>query len=292
MFIYEWLGLGQSVVSKSAGLEVNLRKDHPSAFAYAETLPKVSDILAILKAHSIAIDALEKNHISEGILFGPDVSEDLWRIQSSSDYPKCTGTALMLYALKKHDIDLQELLKYSWGWDVAPAGDGVSLYIEKQRADIEAVLQQQDPDELPDRDDGVWKQILSALKEHDEKIQDLRKKFGIPEKDSKCGVFSGGGKAEVQTEIKLVFSEIFNGCFRVCYIEGGYYYIHHHKRSGPDDSYSLYYKETTESFSDINDGPRGPGEPAESIGTSIGRTHSSWDEAIRAAEEDYLQYRK
>ena len=92
---------------------------------------------------------------------------------------------------------------------------------------------------------------------------------------------------EAQAGTKLVFSDILNGGMRVCYIEDGHYYIHHHKRSGPD---SLYYKETTESPSK-NDGPRGPHDPAESIGSRIG-IYGSWDEAISATEDHYLQYRK
>ncbi len=95
---------------------------------------------------------------------------------------------------------------------------------------------------------------------------------------------------EAQADKKLVFSDILNGCMRVCHIEDGYYYIHHHKRSGPDDRYSLYYKETTESPSE-NDVPRGPHDPAESIGSRIG-IYGSWDEAISAAEDHYLQYNK
>ena len=182
--LHNWLGVGLIVNSTSLGPEsatrgINLKKDRPCAFGYKEIIPHSGDIRAILKAHSIVIGGLEKHLRGEK----SDISSELDRYQEEiqeeidSSPSDRKDPALMLYALKKHDIDLQVLLKrVDPEWNIAPCEYIVLSCIENKRSDLEITLERHNPDSLWPRD---WIQILLDLKEHDKRIRSLRDKFQV-----------------------------------------------------------------------------------------------------------------
>ena len=85
----------------------------------------------------------------------------------------------------------------------------------------------------------------------------------------------------------LVFSEILNGCWKVCQLEDKYYSIFNVKRPGKDDSYLLTHGKG--SWSDIDDGPLQPHDKIP-CGGSVIDSYKSWDEAITAANDYHSIY--